>query len=63
MIAGEGNPVVQVANFDELQGMIDKIKSSACSGKLTFKKAAKRVEGRAKLKLGFTGSKMSSIRI
>jgi len=31
LIAGEGNPVVQVANFDELQGMIDKIKSSACS--------------------------------
>jgi len=35
LIAGEGNPVVQVAKFDELQEMIDEIKSSACSGKLT----------------------------
>jgi len=31
MIAGEGYPVVQVDNFNQLQGMIETIKSSACS--------------------------------
>jgi len=31
MIAGVGNPVVQVEEFSELQGEIDRIKLSACS--------------------------------
>ncbi len=33
LIAGEGNPVVMVDTFDQLQDEIETIKSSACSGK------------------------------
>ena len=33
MIAGAGNPMIQVAEFSKLVGMIDTIKSSVCSGK------------------------------
>lgn len=33
LIAGEG-PVVQVEDFDKLEEMMSKIKSSACSSKL-----------------------------
>ena len=31
-IAGEGNPVVQVEDFNMLVEMLNKIKGSACSG-------------------------------
>lgn len=33
LIAGEGDPVVKVADFSQLEGMIAEIKSSACSSK------------------------------
>ena len=33
LIAGPGNPVVQVEDFSKLEGMINVIKSSACSSK------------------------------
>jgi hypothetical protein len=32
LIAGEGNPVVQVKGFSQLENMMGTIKSSACSG-------------------------------
>lgn len=35
-IAGEGNPVVQAEDFRKLGEMMEKIKSSACSGRLSI---------------------------
>lgn len=35
LIAGDGNPVVQVEDFSKLEEMLGTIKSSACSGKMT----------------------------
>ena len=32
LIAGDGNPVVQVEDFNQLESMMETIKSSACSG-------------------------------
>ena len=34
LIVGVSNPVVLVTDFNQLEGMIDTIKSKACSGKL-----------------------------
>ena len=34
-IAGAGNPVLMVTDYSKLQGMIEKIKASACAGTFT----------------------------
>lgn len=36
LIVGDANPVIQVKNFDQLDGMIEKIKSAACSGEFSW---------------------------
>ena len=38
LIAGEGNPVVHVEDFNQLENMMETIKSSACSGMSKIKK-------------------------
>jgi len=53
MIAGVGNPVVQVEEFSELQGEIDRIKLSACSGmsKLSTREGWLSVSNRARIQV------------
>ena len=56
LIAGKNGPVLNVASFQKLQEEIDKIKSSVCSGTLSFNFGVKEtscLQSRLSVRLSF----------